>query len=198
MAATSPALLRTLKERKLLLASDAVLPSVATLVAGEPVRGSWWGHPKSHAIFAAITVLSRDPHVLAVPLIAGKVTFIHRELWPAVLTIGLARERWQTQGLSTPARRLLERVRKSGELEASGDAVREIERRLLACSQEIHTDRGSHAKRVESWERWAARKDVSPLADVAEAKRLFEQAVIDLGGDGVQRALPWCRRKRGE
>jgi hypothetical protein len=191
-------LIRALEQRKVLLASDPVLPSVVALVAGAPIRGSWWGHPRSHAIFAALTALRHHPDALAIPFVAAKLTFIHRELWPAVLTIGLARERWQTQGLSTPARRLLERVRKSGELEASGDAVREIERRLLACSQEIHTDRGSHAKRVESWERWAARMDVSPLADVAEAKRVFERAVIDLGGNGAQRALPWCRRKRGE
>ncbi|MDA2934727.1 hypothetical protein MYX82_10350, partial [Acidobacteria bacterium AH-259-D05] len=34
----------------LLLESDAILPSVSALVAGAPVRGSWWGHPRGDAI----------------------------------------------------------------------------------------------------------------------------------------------------
>ena len=28
------------------------VPSLAEVIAGGPVRGSWWSHPKSHEIFA--------------------------------------------------------------------------------------------------------------------------------------------------
>jgi hypothetical protein len=38
----------------LLESAHGPLPSVAELVAGERISGSWWGHPSSHAIFDAI------------------------------------------------------------------------------------------------------------------------------------------------
>ena len=48
----SPEALRALKELKrygLLLVTDARLPSLVALVAGAPVRGSWWSHPRGKA-----------------------------------------------------------------------------------------------------------------------------------------------------
>ena len=35
----------------LLESARGPIPNVAELVAGEPITGSWWGHPSSHAIF---------------------------------------------------------------------------------------------------------------------------------------------------
>src|SRR5437588_12294056 len=104
-----------LRNRGVLLAADARLPSVATIVAAEPIRGSWWAHPKAHAIFAATSALARHPDAMALLLVSRKVTFVHRRLWPAILTIGLARERWQRKGLPAGARALLKRVEKAGE-----------------------------------------------------------------------------------
>jgi hypothetical protein len=191
-------LIRTLQQCELLLASDPVLPSVATLVAGEPVHGSWWAHPKSHAIFAAISAMSRHPDALAVPLVAGKVTFVHRALWPAFLAVAQAGESWQRTGLSRPARVLLAKLEHAGTLEASGDAAREIERRLLARSHEVHTGRGSHAKQLERWALWSERSGISPMADVAEAKARLERAAARLGSDAAgRRRLPWQARLRG-
>ncbi|MEE9164320.1 MAG: hypothetical protein V3U17_05970, partial [Thermoplasmata archaeon] len=43
-----------LREYGLLLVVDARLPSVTGLVTGELIKGSWWGHPQSHAIFAVV------------------------------------------------------------------------------------------------------------------------------------------------
>src|SRR5215813_10800896 len=103
-----------LARRGLLLASDASLPSVAALVAGAPVRGSWWAHPKGRAIFAAIRAVEHHPDTLVVPLVRGKVTFVHRRLWPELLAIAQAGERWQRQGLSQSARALLGKLRKVG------------------------------------------------------------------------------------
>lgn len=179
-----------LRRHGLLLAADPVLPSVATLVAGEPVRGSWWAHPKSHAIFAALGALTRHADAIAIPLIAGKVTFIHRRLWPAVLTIGIAREPWQTAKLSPRARALLKRLEKTGALEASGDDVRELEGRLLVRTEQIHTDRGSHAKIVERWDRWARRMSVKPMKDPAEARAIIERSAAALTS-GARVRLPW-------
>jgi hypothetical protein len=50
--------------------------------AGEAVARSWWGHPKSHAMFHAATELGEHEDVLVEKLVAGKVTFVHRSLWP--------------------------------------------------------------------------------------------------------------------
>ena len=35
------------------------LPNLAEWIAGEPIRGSWWGHPCGHETFAALTSPSR-------------------------------------------------------------------------------------------------------------------------------------------
>jgi len=179
---------RLLYDTGLLLLSDTTLPSVATIVAGGRIRGSWWGHPKSHQIFHAARRLASDADVIAIPLVRGKVTFVHRRLWPAIAAIGGARDAWQTRGLSRPARALLTRVERAGELEASGDAARDLADRLLVLSREVHTERGAHAKVLEAWDRWASRAGVAPLADAAAARRMVEEAARALG---PRASVPW-------
>ena len=71
-------LIDVLRQRGLLMAADRVLPSVVTLVAGQPIRGSWWAHPSSRAIFGATSALASHPDAIALPLVSGKVTFVHR------------------------------------------------------------------------------------------------------------------------
>jgi hypothetical protein len=78
-----------LAERGMLLESArGPLPNVAEMVAGEPIQGSWWGHPKGHAIFAALNSLAESPDVVRTRLVNGKVTLIHRRLWPALARVG--------------------------------------------------------------------------------------------------------------
>jgi len=60
-------------------------PSLAEAIAGEPVRGSWWSHPKSQEIFAVTRAIRDSDDVLVCRLIKGKVTFVHRRLWPALV-----------------------------------------------------------------------------------------------------------------
>ena len=69
----------------LLQSARGPLPNVAELVAGEPIKGSWWAHPKSHEIFAALNQLSESPDVVRLRLVKGKVTLVHRRLWPALV-----------------------------------------------------------------------------------------------------------------
>jgi len=59
-------------------------PSLAELVVGEAIRGSWWGHPRSHEIFEGINVARKSSGVVATTLVKGKVTVVHRLLWPAL------------------------------------------------------------------------------------------------------------------
>lgn len=77
-----------LEEHGILLeAAQGPLPSVAELVAGMPIRGSWWGHPAGKEIFRATRALRDSPDVLVARLVDGKVTFVHRRLWPAVVRL---------------------------------------------------------------------------------------------------------------
>ena len=81
-----------LKKHGLLLRIDANLPNVSALIAGERVRGSWWAHPKGRVIFRVSSELDDDPDVLITKLVSGKITYVDRSLWPAVVTVGRARE----------------------------------------------------------------------------------------------------------
>ena len=58
--------------------------SLAEAIAGESISGSWWPHPRSHAIFEAINAARGSADVLVCRLVGGKVTFVHRRLWPAL------------------------------------------------------------------------------------------------------------------
>ena len=71
----------------LLESARGPLPNVAAMVAGEPIRGSWWAHPAGHAIFAALNSLADSPDVVRTRLVNGKVTLIHRRLWPALVRV---------------------------------------------------------------------------------------------------------------
>ena len=79
-----------LRKHSLLMSSDARYPSVTTIVAGEPVAGSWWDHASGKQIYAIQNRLLAHKDVLAVKLIEGKVTLVHRKLWPDVLAMAVS------------------------------------------------------------------------------------------------------------
>jgi hypothetical protein len=66
------------------------VPSVAEAVAGQPIIGSWWAHPRGKAIFAALSQLDDSNDVRCFKLIDGKVTFVHRRMWPALARLATA------------------------------------------------------------------------------------------------------------
>lgn len=70
-----------------LQAARGPVPSLAEAVVAGPIRGSWWAHPKSHDIFRAARVVCESPDVLVCKLIDGKVTYVHRRLWPALVKL---------------------------------------------------------------------------------------------------------------
>lgn len=57
------------------------VPSLAEVVAGAPIRGNWWAHPRSHEIFAATRAVRDSDDVLVCRLVDGKITYVHRRLW---------------------------------------------------------------------------------------------------------------------
>jgi hypothetical protein len=63
------------------------LPNLADAMAGAPIKGSWWAHAAGKQIFAAIRLVSDSPDVLVCRLAGGKLTFVHRRLWPALVRL---------------------------------------------------------------------------------------------------------------
>ena len=197
--------LAELERSGLLLAADARLPSLTTLVAGVPVRGSWWGHPSGRAIYAAQVALEESGLATTAKLVDGKVTWVHRRLWPDLLRVGSADEPWQRARLSRAALALLDEVREHGELqlaERAGTpaarqrslaAARELEARLLVHASQVHTESGAHARVLTSWPSWAASLHLRPArAGVARARAGFESILDSWSGScGVRARLPW-------
>jgi hypothetical protein len=80
--------MRALVEHGMLLASArGPIPNVAEIVAGEPIKGSWWGHPAGHDIFDVLNELAASPDVVRLRLVRGKVTLVHRRVWPALVRL---------------------------------------------------------------------------------------------------------------
>jgi hypothetical protein len=63
------------------------VPNLAEAVAGAPIRGGWWGHPKGREIFRALQEVDDSPDVLSFRLVERKITFVHRRLWPALVRL---------------------------------------------------------------------------------------------------------------
>jgi len=70
-----------------LQAARGPVPSLAEEIAGEKIRGSWWGHAKGHEIFEVAEAVSESSDVLVCKLVSGKVTYVHRRLWPAFVKL---------------------------------------------------------------------------------------------------------------
>ena len=75
------------REGVVLQSARGRVPNLAEFVAGERIRGSWWGHAKGQEIFRTINHVVDSGEVLVCPLIDGKVTFVHRRLWPALVRL---------------------------------------------------------------------------------------------------------------
>jgi hypothetical protein len=172
------------------------LAALADEVAGERVRGSWWGHPAGKRIYAIASALEGSPDVWVVKLIDGKVTFVHRALAPALLrrVLDPGFRRQARAGLDAAARRLLARVERAGELRldelAAGDrgaeralaaAAKELARRLLVATGSVHTDRGRHATVVRSWRRLASAAELAAARALARADA--ERALAEAGAE---------------
>ena len=63
------------------------VPSLANAIAGESIRGSWWAHERSREIFALTRSIRDNPEVLVCRLIDGKITYVHRRMWAALVRV---------------------------------------------------------------------------------------------------------------
>jgi hypothetical protein len=67
-----------------LVSASGPVPKLTEAIAGEKIKGSWWGHPKGKQIFAVLEEVSGDADVLVCRLVDDKLTLVHRRLWPAL------------------------------------------------------------------------------------------------------------------
>ena len=139
------------------------LPSMVAHIAGGPVRGSWWGHPRGREIFNAASALGEHPDCAVLPLIDGRQTFVHRRLFPDVAAVGLS------LGPAPP-----------------GDG-RALAKGLWVVSEEVHGARGHHERVLSSWQEWCARRGVTPAPDASAARARLEAVARRLGPC----RLPW-------
>ena len=85
---TAAEALAFIEERGLVLVSaKGPVPRLTEVIAGEPIKGSWWGHPKGQQIFAILETVTDSEDVLVCRLLKGKITLVHRRLWPALVRV---------------------------------------------------------------------------------------------------------------
>jgi hypothetical protein len=147
--------------------------------------------------------------VLVLKLLSGKTTYVHRSLWPAFFAVATSGETWQWGGVSNAARHLFLWVDREGEVRTDqipprlqssvpkpGDAARELERRLLVFSQQIHTESGVHGKMLKTWRRWAEAARFIPTAMTVEAARRQLDEIVRSFKERFEgnALLPWSGR----
>jgi hypothetical protein len=145
-----------------------------------------------------------------VKLVSGKQTYLHRQWWPHLVAIGISRQAWQLDGLPGSASALLAEVDRLGSirLDRFGGSrprkeIREEARllagRLQVYADDVHTESGAHARRLESWPSWARRHELAleslPSADEAcrELERIVDTSNAECSSEGF---LPWQKKTR--
>ena len=106
-------------------------------------------------------------------------------------------------GLPRTSQALLRRVEREGELDPSqiaqagvrtpASAIKELERRLLIHTEEVHTAKGAHARHLESWDRWQERVGWSgPTVTTRIGRERILEAVRSVcRASGGSCRLPW-------
>lgn len=72
-----------------LVSAKGAAPRLTEAIAGEPIKGSWWGHPKGQKIFVILEAVTDSEDVLVCRLLKGKLTLVHRRLWPALARVAV-------------------------------------------------------------------------------------------------------------
>ena len=62
-------------------------PRLTEAIVGEPIHGSWWAHPQGRRIFNVLSAVGESRDVLVCRLLDGKITLVHRRLWPALVRL---------------------------------------------------------------------------------------------------------------
>ena len=82
------AALEYVRQQGIVLASaKGSVPRLIEAILGESIIGNWWSHPKGSFIYNVLAEVSDSEDVLVCRLLCGKVTLVHRRLWPALVRV---------------------------------------------------------------------------------------------------------------
>lgn len=85
---TSKQAFKWVEEQGVVLQSaQGSVPNFADWVVGERIRGSWWAHPRAHEVYGLAEAVCDSDEILVCKLIRGKVTYVHRRMWPALVRL---------------------------------------------------------------------------------------------------------------
>ena len=85
---TTKEAIQFVKDRGIVLESGhGPVPNLAETIAEVPIRGSWWGHAKGQEIWKITRALREAREILVCRLVDGKVSYVHRRLWPALIKL---------------------------------------------------------------------------------------------------------------
>ena len=80
--------IKFIKEHGVMLESaHGLVPNLAETVAKRRIRGSWWADEKGREIFRLTRAVRNSSDILVCRLINGRVTYVHRRLWPALVRL---------------------------------------------------------------------------------------------------------------
>jgi len=86
--ATAPDAMAFVRQHGIVLVSaKGPAPRLTEAIVGEAIAGSWWAHEKSRHIYATLQAIIESKQVLVCRLVDGKVTLVHRRLWPALVRL---------------------------------------------------------------------------------------------------------------
>lgn len=67
------------------------VPNLVDALASHPLPGSWDAHPQAKLIQAMLRAVRESADVLVCKLVLGRITFVHRRLWPALVRLAPVR-----------------------------------------------------------------------------------------------------------
>lgn len=67
-----------------LVSAKGSVPSLVEAIAGHPIEGSWWAHREARRIYPLLRAVTESEQVLVCRLVKGKITLVHRRLWPSL------------------------------------------------------------------------------------------------------------------
>lgn len=156
------AVLKAVEKHGLLLENDPAVPSVISILAGEPVKGGWWTHPHGNRIHNELNETYDAGDFITIKILNGKNTLVSKDLQPAVISLLLAHEKAARKGLPKLLAEIDRDIQKRGEWDTFVDKldpkyVKRLESKGLCFTRQFHTKAGHHAKKLESWKHLAKR-----------------------------------------
>jgi len=208
MRKSTQKIIKELDKFGLLLVQDASFPNVCSIIAGERITGSWWGHAQGNEIYEALGEVHDSNSVLGCKFISGKETLLHKKLWPEFFALLASPDDRKLDELSPLAKQLYIKLGKEGQIRLDEVKLKkgedkkslrkarlELEKKLLAYGTNIHSESGHHIAVLQSWDFW---KKVSKFklpkrrVSLSSARSYFEELVSDLNNKFQAKGkLPW-------